>query len=170
VQLTWKKQIGFICDIDALDMVQAFRHATNAAEGWGVTFDASRHELLVSDGSEWMHVWDATTLQEKRRHAVTFQTNHQQPPKVVKHLNELEFDAATNTLLANVWYQNVLHRLDPTTGQVLRVCDMSQLCPYQDRSSKFDSFNGIAIVVETLNALWVTGKWWPHMYHIQLLP
>jgi glutamine cyclotransferase len=109
-------------------------------------------------------------LQEKRRHAVAFQTNHQQPPKVVKHLNELEFDAATNTSLANVWHQNVLLRLDPTTGQVLRVHDMSQLCPYQDRSSKADSFNGIAIVVETPNELWVTGKWWPHMYHVQLLP
>jgi hypothetical protein len=47
-------------------------------------------------------------LQEKRRHAVAFQTNPQQPPKAVKHLNELEFDAATDTLLANVWCQNIL--------------------------------------------------------------
>jgi glutaminyl-peptide cyclotransferase len=150
-------------------VVQEFRHATNTAEEWGITFDASRHELLVIDGSEWIHVWDATTLKENRRHAVAFQTNHQQPPKIVKHLNELEFDAATNASLANVWCQNILLRVDPTTGQALRVYDMSQLCPYQDRSSTTDSFNGIAIVVESPNETWVTGKWGPHMCHVQLL-
>jgi hypothetical protein len=105
-----------------------------------------------------------TTLQEKRRCAVTFQTNHQQPPKTIKHLNELEFDADADTLLANVWHPNVLLRIDPNSGQVLRVHDMSQLHPCQDRSSKAGSFNGIAIVVETPNEPWVTGKWWPQMH------
>jgi glutamine cyclotransferase len=56
MQLTWKKQIGLIYGVDTLDVVQEFRHATNAAEGWGIAFDASRHELLVSDRSEWIHV------------------------------------------------------------------------------------------------------------------
>jgi glutamine cyclotransferase len=115
------------------------RYTTNTTEGWGITFDASRHELLVSDGSEWIHVWDATTLLEKRRYAVTFQTNPQQPRKVVKHLNELEFDATTDTLLANVWYQNVLLRIDLNSGQVLRVYDMSQLYPYDQARSIFQS-------------------------------
>jgi glutamine cyclotransferase len=171
VQLTYKKQTGFIYDIDTLEVVQEFRYTTNTTEGWGITFDAANHELLVSDGSEWIHVWDATTLQEKRRYAVTFQSELKphQPPMAAKHLNELEFDAASGTLLANVWYQNVLLRIDPVTGQVLRVYDMAQLYPSKDRSPKADCFNGIAIVPETPNEVWVTGKWWPHMYLVKLL-
>jgi glutamine cyclotransferase len=172
IQLTYKEQTGFLYDIDTLEVVQEFKYITNTTEGWGITFDGARHELLVSDGSEWIHVWDATTLQEKRRYAVTFQSQHSKsqhrPPMAVQHLNELEFDAATHTLLANVWYQNIVLRIDPTTGQVLRVYDMGQLYPMTDRSDKADSFNGIAMVAGT-NDIWVTGKWWPHMYLVRLL-
>jgi glutamine cyclotransferase len=165
VQLTWKKHIGFVYDVDTLDVVQEFRHATNATEGWGVTFDASRHELLVIDGSEWIHVWDATALKEKRRHADTFQTNHQQRPKIVKHLL-MNWNSMPPPMLCWPMFgvKMSCFALIPRL-----VCDMSQLHPYQDRSSKADSFNGIAIVVESPNETWVTGKWGPHMCHVQLL-
>jgi glutamine cyclotransferase len=170
VQLTWKAQTGFIYDIDTLEVVQEFKYSTNTTEGWGITFDSANNEFLVSDGSEWIHVWDATspTLQEKRRYPVTFQSeewkNSGRPPMAVRHLNELEFDAASGTLLANVWYQNLLLRIDPHSGQVLRVYDMSQLYPATERSPKADSFNGIAVVVaETTTATTTTtnpnGDW-----------
>ena len=172
VQLTYKAQIGLIYDIDTLEVIHQFPYTTNTTEGWGITFDAANHELLVSDGSEWIHVWDADTFKEKRRYPVTFVSQNQnpnKPPMAVKTLNELEFDASTNTLLANVWYQNVILRIDPVSGQVIRVYDMGQLYPAAERSPTADSFNGIAIVAESPNEIWVTGKWWPHMYLIRLL-
>jgi glutamine cyclotransferase len=167
-QLTWKAQTGFIYDIDTLEVLQEFRYTTKTTEGWGITFDAANKELLVSDGSEWIHVWDANspTLQEKRRFSVTVQFRSDTPPVAVQDINELEFDAASGTLLANIWKQNVLYRIDPRSGQVLRVYDMSQL--YTNRSPSANTFNGIA-ATEIPNEIWVTGKFWPHMYRIRLL-
>jgi glutamine cyclotransferase len=85
-------------------------------------------------------------------------------PKV-RYLNELEWDPTDGTILANVWMQNVILRIVPTSGQVLRVYDMSQL--YTNRIQKADVLNGIAFLKK--NHFWITGKYWPNLYLVEFL-
>jgi glutamine cyclotransferase len=101
------------------------------------------------------------------------------PGSLVGHLNELEWDASTHTLLANKWFEEVVLRIDPTTGLVLRVYDFSRLYPPGDRHrittsttegySREDVFNGIAVLPNTDGKEWLlTGKYWPYMYRIRI--
>ena len=89
IQLTWKDKIGFIYSLPDLELIQEFKYDTVTGEGWGITFVEHTNEFFVSDGSEFLIIWDAETLEEKRRFAVTFDTGGDTVP--VKLLNELEF-------------------------------------------------------------------------------
>jgi glutamine cyclotransferase len=103
------------------------------------------------------------------------ENTHALPGKIIGHINELEWDASTGTLLANKWFEEVVLRIDPTTGVVTRVYDFSELYPQNDRYrppegfSREDVFNGIAILPNTDGKEWLlTGKYWPYMYRIRI--
>ena len=166
IQLTWQQKKGFIYRIKDFEVMQEFTYETTTGEGWGITYDEASREFVVSDGSSWLVFWDRDTLEEKRRIQVKLRREQSQEPHVqaIHHVNELEWD--NGTILANLWYQNVLIRIDPTTGFVQQVYDFSSL--YRNRTPKADCFNGIALT-DTPGELFVTGKWWPHMYRVKLL-
>ena len=82
----------------------------------------------------------------------------------VSRLNELEF--YNGSILANIWQKDVLIRIDPETGDVIKVYDFSDL--YTDRIPEADCFNGVS-ATERENEFYVTGKYWPHMYRVKLL-
>ncbi|VEU35063.1 unnamed protein product, partial [Pseudo-nitzschia multistriata] len=85
------------------------------------------------------------------------------------HINELEWDPHTRTLLANKWFEDVVLRIDPSNGLVTRVYDFTRLRPRQNRSRGEDVFNGIAILPSTEGKEWlVTGKYWPEVYRIRI--
>jgi glutamine cyclotransferase len=169
LQLTWKEQTAFIYDFKTLEVLEEFSYNTSTSEGWGIAYDAERHEFYVSDGSEYIHVWNADTLEELRKFPVTWRRHMTDDSRTSQHLNELEWDAQTRTLLANVWYQNVILRIDPMAGQVLTIYDFTELYPVADRTPQSDCLNGIAWADRDKGEVWITGKWWPHMYRVQLL-
>ena len=172
IQLTWKERTGFIYDAQTFNVLKQFSYETVTKEGWGVTYDASTQEFIVSDGSEWLFFWDRDTLKEKRRIQVTVPqlsmgTNNGEQPLMdmpVNYLNELEM--VNGLVFANIWYQNVLVAINPQDGKVVRVFDFGEL--YKDRTPTADCFNGIS-VTEKMDEVFVTGKNWPHMYRIKLL-
>jgi glutamine cyclotransferase len=173
IQITWKEQTGFIYDAKTFEVLKEFRYESKTNEGWGITYDASKHEFIVSDGSDYIFFWDRDTLQEKRRVQVTLRQllnngDDDEEPEIskrpVQHINELEM--VNGLVFANIWYQNVLVAIDPVDGQVVKVYDFSKL--YTKRSPDADCFNGIS-VTDTKNELLVTGKNWPSMYRIKLL-
>ena len=166
IQLTWQQKKGFIYRIKDFEVTHEFSFETTTGEGWGITYNEASREFVVSDGSSWLVFWDRDTLQEKRRIQVKLRREQPQEARVqaIQHVNELEWD--NGTILANVWYQNVLIRIDPTTGFVQKVYKFSGL--YRNRTLKADCFNGIALT-DTPGELYVTGKWWPHMYRVKLL-
>jgi glutamine cyclotransferase len=170
VQLTYKEQTGIIWDMD-LNRLHTFSYETTTSEGWGITYAAS-HGLFVSDGSEWIMVWDPEQLtpdnavKELRRFQVKLLYKDADEPHLLARINEMEWDTHSNTLLANIWIQNVLVRIDDVSGYVTHIYDMQQLWP--DRPRNVDVFNGIAVTDEP-NVVWVTGKWWPNMYKIRLV-
>jgi len=85
IQLTWKNKVGKIYSLPQMEIVKEFTYDTVTGEGWGITFVPHTNEFYVSDGSDYLMVWDAETLVEKRRIRVTFQGNG------ARYLNELEF-------------------------------------------------------------------------------
>ena len=188
IHVTYREKTGFLFDVNTLEVVEEFSYdmelTTN--EGWGIIhvpprlFDSNddddeRREVvdikyIVSDGSAYLHFWNSTYQEVREKLEVTFRTEDMAArdvaPQPMKHLNELEWDEKTQTVLANVWYQDIIVRIDPKTGFVMTIYDLRTLYPYIDRPKKTDCFNGIALSAE--GDLWVTGKWWPYLYQIEL--
>ena len=55
IQLTYTKKKGFIYDRNNLQNTpREFSYDTTTGEGWGLTYDGDRHELIVSDGSDFL--------------------------------------------------------------------------------------------------------------------
>jgi glutamine cyclotransferase len=120
-------------------------------------------------GSTYLHFWNEQFQPCLPTVQVTYQTldmkNRQVPPKPLGYLNELEWDISSQTLLANIWGQDYIARIDPSTGCVLALYDLQTL--YPNRLARNDVFNGIALH-PTSGQLWVTGKNWPNLYQIEL--
>jgi glutamine cyclotransferase len=188
IQLTYKEKTGFIYDAETLKVLKTFSYDNMlvTGEGWGITHDPLTNTFLVSDGSSWIYVWDDTTLKEIRRVQVTLPQQHrgadgagaEQPPnKIIDHINELEIDPFDNyqTMLANVWYNDVIVRIDVATGTITHIYDFTSLWPHSERPRApngngmpvVDCFNGIA-ATDVPDEYYVTGKWWPHMYRVRL--
>jgi glutaminyl-peptide cyclotransferase len=151
-QLTWQSHIGFIYDLETFEQQETF---FVAGEGWGITFDDEH--LIISDGSATLRFLDPTTQSEVRRLTVML---NDQP---VSYLNELEF--IKGEIWANVWYQDVILRIDPQSGKVNSIVDLTGL--YPERRNADEVLNGIAWDNEQ-QRLFVTGKLWPVLYEIAL--
>jgi glutaminyl-peptide cyclotransferase len=83
----------------------------------------------------------------------------------LRNLNELEW--VDGEIWANVWQTDEIARIDPDTGRVVGLIDLSGLLPEEDRLRDTDVLNGIAIDPVTQN-IWVTGKRWPWLFEITL--
>jgi glutaminyl-peptide cyclotransferase len=82
-------------------------------------------------------------------------------------LNELEF--IRGEVYANIWLTDDIVRIDPATGGVRGWIDLSGILPDELRTPTTDVLNGIAYDIEG-DRLFVTGKNWPMLYEIRLVP
>lgn len=155
-QLTWREQTGFVYDKTTLEPTQQFSYPT---EGWGITFDGTR--LIMSDGSARLYFWDPVTLTALGTLDVYDDTGP------VTQLNELE--AIEGEIFANIWQTDRIARIDPNTGAVVGWIDLSGLLPSDDRTPSTDVLNGIAYLPAG-KRLFVTGKLWPKLFEIRLIP
>jgi glutamine cyclotransferase len=155
-QLTWQAHTGFIYGRATFHVERRFSYS---GEGWGLTNDG--RQIYMSDGSAEIRVLDARTLSEKRR----IQVRDGGAP--INELNELEW--VDGELLANVWQTDRIARISPATGQVDGWIDCSGMLPALFRSSPDAVLNGIAYDART-KRLFVTGKLWPKLYQIQIVP
>jgi glutaminyl-peptide cyclotransferase len=157
VELTWQTQIGFTYDLATFKQTGLFRYP---GEGWALTRDDKR--LIMSDGTPQLRFLDPETLKETGRITVT------DDGKPVANLNELEF--VKGEILANIWQTNRIARIDPATGKVKGWIDLTGLfdgaSPGPDRP---DVLNGIAYDAGK-DRLFVTGKFWPKIYEIKIVP
>jgi glutamine cyclotransferase len=85
----------------------------------------------------------------------------------IVNLNELEW--VDGEVFANIWQTDDIVRIDPETGEVVGWIDLSGLLPPEERSPETNVLNGIAYDPEA-NRLFVTGKLWPRLYEIRLVP
>jgi glutaminyl-peptide cyclotransferase len=155
VQLTYKTEIGFVYDRATFTPKRTFRYQ---GEGWGLTGNGT--QLVMSDGSDRLRLLDPASLKEIRRIPITA------AGAPVNNLNELEW--IKNEILANIWQTDYVARIDPTTGHVTGWIDLRGLLAPRDRA-KADVLNGIAYDAAG-DRLFVTGKWWPRLVEIKLVP
>ncbi len=155
-QLTWRARRMLVYTRQDLSPAAVF---TLRGEGWGLT-DNGR-ELIYSDGSHHLHFLDPDNGRHLRSVAVT------QQGRPVAHLNELEW--IDGKVWANVWQTDRIVIIDPASGEVTASVDLSGLLSPADRRRNTDVLNGIARNPAD-GGLWVTGKNWPWLYRIELVP
>lgn len=154
IQLTWRSGTGFVYRRDDLRLIAEFRYAT---EGWGLTHDGQH--LIMSDGSATLYFLDAERFTEVRRVDV----HDGRGP--VRYLNELEYIGGS--IFANVWESARILRIDPQSGRVTGIVDLSLLVERMRREPSAGVLNGIAYIPGS-GRLLVTGKQWPALFAIEL--
>lgn len=155
VQLTWQSGQGFVYDKESFELQGSFNYAT---EGWGITEDGRR--LIMSDGTATLYFWNPENFQP------VDEIDVYDLDGPVYRLNELEY--VKGEILANVWQTDLIAQIDPVTGQVLGWIDLTGLLAPADRAGA-DVLNGIAYQ-EASDRLFVTGKLWPKLFEIRLIP
>src|SRR5665213_4478721 len=132
VELTWQTEIGFTYDLATFKPRAAFHYK---GEGWALTSDGAR--LIMSDGTPQLRFLNPATLAEIGRLDVTI--NGRPMPMI----NELEW--VKGEVFANIWQTNYIARIDPKTGKVTGIVDLSPLVRQElSKGLRIDVLNGIA--------------------------
>ncbi len=155
-QLTYKSNIGFVYDRATFALKRSFRYPT---QGWGLTTDGKR--LIMSNGSAALVFIDPTSMEQTGYVVVS------RDEGAVGFLNELEY--IDGKVYANVWQTNLIVVAAVDTGQVLAWIDLTGLNPEPETLRYPFVLNGIARDPGD-GALLVTGKTWPRLYAIELVP
>jgi len=156
-QLTWLNHTGFVYDLATLAVRNEFHYP---GEGWALTQNGS--SIIMDDGTPEIRFWDPETLSEIHRITVTDQG------EPVEKLNELEW--VEGEIFANIWGTNRIARIDPASGNVTGWIDLTGLLSSTDQGGNPEAvLNGIAYDAQQ-KRLFVTGKHWPKLFQIQLIP
>jgi glutaminyl-peptide cyclotransferase len=156
VEITWTSQTGFVYNLSDFRLLRWFPYA---GEGWGLATNG--REIFMSDGTAEIRVLDPTTLSVKRRFTVHDGTTR------IDQLNELEF--VEGQIFANVWQTDRIARISPQTGKVVGWIDLKGLMSPTVQLGPGAVLNGIAYDASR-KRLFVTGKLWPSIFEIQLVP
>lgn len=155
-QLTYLDNRAFVYDqatfrkIDQLDYGE---------QGWGLTHDGTH--LIMSNGSSMIEYRDPKTFKKLHQFLVA------DAVAPVGFLNELEF--AQGKLYANVWQTPYIAVIDPAAGKLAGWIDLTGLNPDPTALVYPYVLNGIAFDAASGHLL-VTGKCWPHVWEIALVP
>ena len=154
-QLTWQQQTGFIYDAKTLKLEKTFQF-DKKIEGWGMTND--KQYIYQSDGTE--KIWKMNPENQKLIDFVNVYTNTSK----IKSVNELEW--IDGKIYANIWQKDAIIIINPKTGEVEALVDLSGLRKLTSANSE-DTLNGIAYNPKT-KTIFVTGKNWNKMFEIKV--
>lgn len=152
--LSWVSERGFIFDADTFEQIDSFSYP---GEGWGLTFDGTN--LILSDGTPELRFLDPQTM--TLSHTVNVTMNG----RPIRRLNELEW--INGMIWANIWETRSIVRINPETGVVDAMIDLSALVPAEVAGRRDAVANGIAWNADT-GQIFITGKLWPVLYEIRL--
>lgn len=156
VSLTWHDGVAYRWDPRTLRRRGASRYP---GEGWGLA--STGRELVLSDGTATLRFLDPASFAERRRVDVTVRGRR------LSQLNELEW--MDGRVLANIWHSPYVARIDPATGAVDGVIDLSPLVREIAAADPEAVANGIAWD-PAARRLFVTGKLWPTLFEVRLKP
>jgi glutaminyl-peptide cyclotransferase len=156
-QLTWQSKIGYVYDL-GLNKVGEFAY-NESKEGWGLTNDGKK--LYKSDGTDKIWIIDPITYEEEGYIQIVSDR------KVFEKINELEF--IDGKIYANIYQQNAIMIVDPSTGALESVINLTDLSKQIPNYSQNDNvLNGIAYDKKN-DRLFVTGKRWEKMFEIKIV-
>ncbi len=152
-QLTWQEKTGFIYDAKTLKLEKTFTFEKEI-EGWGMTNDGT--SIYQTDGTE--KIWKMNPATQKMVDYVNVYSGSSK----IKSINELEW--INGKIYTNVWQKDAIAVVNPSTGAVEGILDMSGLRKSINATSE-DVLNGIAYNPKT-KTIFVTGKNWDKMFEI----
>jgi len=156
VLLSWRERVMLVYQLPDMTLIG---QSALPGQGWGATHTGS--VMWFSDGSDRLFSADLTGGGTLTSVSVTL---NGQP---LRNLNELEW--VDGEIWANVWQTDQIARIDPASGKVVGLIDLTGLLLEEDRLRDTDVLNGIAIDPQS-GDIWVTGKRWPWLYQIELAP
>jgi len=151
VQLTWQNRAVFVYGLDG----KLKRQMRNPRDGWGLSNDGA--SLLFTDGGPLLYYADPKTFNISKSVRIRSGTTD------VDAVNELEL--VNGKLYGNIFTTRSIVRLDPQTGCIDAVADLSVLwelmTPNERASTNTNDnvLNGIAYDANT-GLFYITGKRW----------
>ena len=155
-QLTWRSNTGFIYDKNSFALLGGFNYPF---EGWGITHDEKF--LILSDGSAKLHFLNPETFVQVKEFTVYTDKNI---PLI--RLNELEY--IDGRIYANIWQEDKIAIINPDTGWVSGMLDLTGIFDRDKSSDHGNVLNGIAYDKKR-GRLFITGKLWPKLFEIELV-
>lgn len=154
-QLTWHNKKGFVYNKSDLSLISEFPYPNVMGEGWGLTYDGN--SLIASDGTKNIYFLSPSDPSKLvRQISVAGNTSS------YEQLNELEYHKGF--LYANVWQKPIILKIDPKSGEVVSVLDLSEIA-VKHTTGNDDVLNGIAFKGDNML---VTGKYWPTIYELEV--
>lgn len=154
--LTWRERIALVFSRTEMELLEVF---PIQGQGWGLTNNG--RELIYTDGSDRLHYLDPKTRKITRSIGVT------ENGLPLHKLNELEW--IDGSIWANIYQTDRIVIIEPESGKVTASIDLEGLFPHSKRRDKEEVLNGIARNPAD-GAIWVTGKRWPQLFRIELIP
>jgi len=153
-ELTYQNHVCFVYDAKTFKPMGQFNFANK--EGWSLTTDDSL--LIMDDGTDMLTYIDPNTYKPVKK----LQVIQNGVPR--DSLNELEY--IKGYIYANIWQNNHIVKIDPKTGNVAGVLDLTNLVfDTRNKYATAEVLNGIAYDKQT-DKIYVTGKLWPTIYEI----
>ena len=154
-QLTWQEHKVFVYTLKDLKLVKEY---DLSGEGWGITNDGQK--LIVSTGNGMLYYYDPSTFKLLSKSSIMEGNSN------TFNLNELEY--IDGFVYANQYQYPYVLKIDPAAGRVVAKYDLNDMWNrVKAIDPKVDVPNGIAYD-STTKKIYVTGKYWPEMYEIQL--
>ena len=154
-QLTWKEHKVFVYTLDDFRKVREFEIET---EGWGLTNDGQ--QLIVSTGGSDLFFYDPSSFRLLKTQTVT------EAGSPSFNLNELEY--IDGYVYANQYEYPYILKIDPSNGKVVARVNLDDIWKrIRNIEPNADVPNGIAWD-SGAKKLYITGKWWPELYEVQL--
>ena len=154
LMLTYKAERGFVYDVETFDTLRTFEYP---GEGWGLCYDGRR--LVMSNGSDTLAFRNPETFEETDAVQVTMRGQAR------TQLNELE--CVDDMVYANIWLDDYIVIIDPSSGRVTHQIDASGLLTAEE-SLGADVLNGVAYDPQA-DTFYITGKDWPKMFEVRFV-
>jgi glutamine cyclotransferase len=155
-QLTYQEKTGFVYNAATWKLEKTFVYDKDI-EGWGMTNDGKY--IYQTDKTE--KIWKMDPETQKMIDYVNVYSGSLKIPSI----NELEW--INGKIYTNVWQKESIAVVDPKTGSVEKIMDMSGLRKFINAGPS-DFLNGIAYNPKT-KTIFVTGKNWDKMFEIRVL-
>ena len=154
VMLTWHAEQAFVFALADLGRLGRLSYR---GEGWGLCHDGDR--FVMSDGLDRLSFRDSESFALVGQVSVTLEG------EPLLNLNELE--CVDGDVYANVFRQDFIVRIDPSTGEVRARVDAAGLLD-DEEGRRADVLNGIAYASER-DRFFITGKLWPAMFEVSFV-